>query len=277
MTDEERVEESTEENPAESGVSASRDFEAEAREQGWRPQEDFNGDPERWVDAETFVKRGEEFLPFVKADRDKLREELRAAEAKFENRIQRMEKVHSELSKKQRLEYEKQVAELREARKKAVQEADGEAFELADTQLRNLEVQTNQDAQVELPPEEVEWRQKNASWWGKDVAMTAAANAIGQQVWSLQPNLPPDEFFAKVDERLKEEFPHKYGENPRKRTAQRVEGASAPAPRKGGKSFESLPDEAKKAYSEYAEHFKNAGQEFKKEDYAKLYWESESA
>jgi len=254
-----------------------RDFEAEAREQGWRPQEEFNGDPDRWVDAETFVKRGEEFLPFVKADRDKLREELKATETKFEQRIQRMERVHKELSKKQRDEYEKQVAELREARKRAVQEADGDAFEAADTQLRHLESQTQQDAGAELPPEEVAWREKNSSWWGKDAVMTAAANAIGQQIWNLQPNLPPDEFFAKVDERLKDEFPHKFGENPRKRQAQKVEGASGPPPKKGGKSFDSLPDEAKRAYSEYAEHFKNAGKEFKKEDYAKLYWENESA
>lgn len=44
-----------------------------ARSMGWRPLEEFRGDASKWVDAETFVNRGEHFLPILRKDRDELR------------------------------------------------------------------------------------------------------------------------------------------------------------------------------------------------------------
>jgi hypothetical protein len=41
-------------------------YESEARQQGWMPQEEFKGDPDRWTDAETFVRRADEVLPILK-------------------------------------------------------------------------------------------------------------------------------------------------------------------------------------------------------------------
>lgn len=47
-----------------------------ARESGWRPKEEFRGDPEKWVEADVWVSRGENFLPIIKADRDRARAEV---------------------------------------------------------------------------------------------------------------------------------------------------------------------------------------------------------
>ncbi len=38
--------------------SGPRNYEAEAKLQGWTPKEDFKGDPAVWVDAETFIEKG---------------------------------------------------------------------------------------------------------------------------------------------------------------------------------------------------------------------------
>lgn len=56
-----------------------------ARGMGWRPLEEFRGDPSKWVDADTFVSRGEHYLPILKADRDRAKreaDELRSELAK---------------------------------------------------------------------------------------------------------------------------------------------------------------------------------------------------
>src|SRR5574337_489576 len=66
----EPIEESQEENDSE------RDYESEAKEMGWRPQAQYKGDPEKWVDAQEFVERGEHILPILKANTNKLRSEL---------------------------------------------------------------------------------------------------------------------------------------------------------------------------------------------------------
>jgi len=36
-------------------------YEDQAREQGWRPKEEYEGDPEKWRPAKEFVERGELF------------------------------------------------------------------------------------------------------------------------------------------------------------------------------------------------------------------------
>ncbi|MDE2106523.1 MAG: hypothetical protein KGL39_55425, partial [Patescibacteria group bacterium] len=43
---------------------------------GWVPQEKFRGDPEKWVDAETFVQRGEQVMPILKHNNEKLQAEI---------------------------------------------------------------------------------------------------------------------------------------------------------------------------------------------------------
>ena len=37
----------------------ARDYEAEARDMGWVPQEEYRGDPQRWKPADQFDKDGE--------------------------------------------------------------------------------------------------------------------------------------------------------------------------------------------------------------------------
>lgn len=45
-------------------------IEAEARANGWRPHAEYRGEPGRWIDAKTFVERGNTFLPIVRKQRD---------------------------------------------------------------------------------------------------------------------------------------------------------------------------------------------------------------
>jgi hypothetical protein len=65
--------------PAGEGDSTSpapRDYEAEARQHGWTPKDDFRGDAAKWVDAETFVKRADEVMPFLKKQNAALKREM---------------------------------------------------------------------------------------------------------------------------------------------------------------------------------------------------------
>ena len=64
-------------------MSDEQTIEERASAMGWSPQENFKGDPERWVDAETYVKRGEEFIPFLQADKRKLTQDVEALRGKL--------------------------------------------------------------------------------------------------------------------------------------------------------------------------------------------------
>lgn len=56
-----------------SSAHTENNVETKARRLGWRPKDQFRGDPDQWVDADEFVRRGEEQVPL-------LRENLRKAE-----------------------------------------------------------------------------------------------------------------------------------------------------------------------------------------------------
>ena len=54
------VDEQTQQNQQDS-TSQVDSYEQQAREQGWRPKEEYEGDPEKWRPAKEFVERGELF------------------------------------------------------------------------------------------------------------------------------------------------------------------------------------------------------------------------
>jgi hypothetical protein len=86
MAEEEQVE--TQETPP----PAAEEVERSARAMGWQPKEQWKGNPEVWVDAPTFIRRGEEFGPHLQHDRRRLQESLAQRDA-------RLAQVEAELKK----------------------------------------------------------------------------------------------------------------------------------------------------------------------------------
>ena len=72
--------------------------------------------------------------------------------------------------------------------------------------------------QPQVPPKKIDpkaeaWAEKNP-WFGKDEAMTYASFGIHKKLVDeegMNPN--SDEYYAAVDKRMREEFPHKFGVN----------------------------------------------------------------
>lgn len=52
--------------------------EQRALEMGWAPKDQWRGNPDSWIDAQTFVQRGEQMLPILQANSRKDRAELAA-------------------------------------------------------------------------------------------------------------------------------------------------------------------------------------------------------
>ena len=67
--------------PDESGEgTGSYDYEGAAREKGWRPKEEYEGDAEGWVGAEEFVKR-QPLFDKIKVQSKRLKELEKTVEA----------------------------------------------------------------------------------------------------------------------------------------------------------------------------------------------------
>lgn len=137
-------------NPSpEAGVSSQpdRNWDAEAREMGWVPKDEFKGDPEKWRPADEFVRRGEEILPIVRQQNRKLQDQLEAQKKDFADRIARMERVQEEGIKRARAEAEAELRQIRAQQREATAAGDTETFDRLDARREQLAAEITRPAQ----------------------------------------------------------------------------------------------------------------------------------
>lgn len=235
--------------------------EEKAKPQGWVPRESFRGDPAKWVDAETFVKRGENILPIVKERLDhviKENQEIKAAQKEF-------------------LEYHKKTAErefnralqaIEQRKLDAVQEADTDAYQRAQREERELLKERPQPTPpANTPPPEFESFVRSNDWYNTDPEMKAYADNIGVFINSTR-QLPFADVLREVEKEVKARYPHKF-QNTRREAAPSVErSADMGLPVKNGKAYADLPADAKTACDKFIRTIPG----FTKEQYLKDYF-----
>lgn len=252
------------------GADNEPSTEDRALSMGWTPKGQFKGDPEKWVDAETFVKRGEEFLPFLKANNKRLEQALERANAKVTGLEKAVQQSIEHMSRADKRAYEQAMRDIQGRLDTAAEAGDVEGVRAAATELTDLA----KDAKAEAKPEDGEpaevaaWRADNP-WFDKDPAMRGAAKAICEEI-----SAGGVKDYAKqleiVSKRIREEFPHKF-ENPNRKAPAAVEGSGSPA-RKAAKTYADLPPEAKSMCDDQVRAIKG----FTREKYVKFYFANEA-
>lgn len=238
------------------GAGSGRDFTAEASKMGWVPEDKWHGKT-AWIDAETFVKRGEEVLPIVQADNRKLREQVASLSAQNAQIAQETAEFKTYLEgarAKDKANYEAQLTELQQIRKDAVTSGDGEAFAAADDRIDKLKAAaatgTTPPAQQQAPmhPDWAPWLAEN-QWYSQDQDLMMEANSL-VAITAKKTGLTGRALFEAIKAKVAKLNPDKFDEvverggGPEERTE-----PTAP-PRKGGakaQTYENLPLDAKKA------------------------------
>ena len=274
----------------------ARDYEAEARDMGWVEEGKFKGPKDNWVDAKTFLDRGEHILPIVKATRDKLRQEsltkdkeiatLKASVDAASKSIKALQQAHTEESQRK---VDVAIKDIKEKMKLAYESGDIESFlELQDT-LGDLKDSKKEVAEIveakhpattdqtELSSDFKSWQSEN-KWFGDmenadNRKRTREIYRIGEDLRDEGNKLEGRPFFDKCLEILEE---RESGNTPTKKVASRVEGSDNGARRTSGRAFDSLPKEAREACHEDNDTFVGPGKKYKtvkewEDDYAKLY------
>lgn len=219
-----------------------------ARSMGWVPAEEFRGDPKRWVSADEFVRRGENEMPI-------LRERLRKFEADKRELELTVRDLHSHYRKSEERAYLKALNEVRAETRRAVESGDVEAFEQAEKRREEIErerpVAAPPVAQGPTPtPEQTEWVTRN-QWFvanspDYDPDMSAYVLTRYQIEENANPGIAPADVLRRIDASLRKTFPNKFGANPRRDNAPRVEGGGATV-RGAKRGYADLPAEAKQA------------------------------
>jgi len=240
------------------------EVELKAREMGWRPEEEFEGETGTWVDAKEFVGRAPLYEAIHKANRT-AKKAQKQAEALAEHN-----------KKVEQAAYERALKTLKDQKQAAMEEEDlATALKLGDKieELKEQKEAKEVDTTEKTFDEEVfaDWRDKEA-WFGKDDALTYAANGYGAEL-EAKGGLSQEEILKEVSVYVRKAFPEKFGVQ--RPTATPVEKGSArkraSSTKTKGTSYNDLPEEAKKIYNEVVKSDRNPGGHMTADEYLRQY------
>lgn len=273
---------------------ASDEIEKEARSMGWRPESEWDGPPNKWIDAKTFVERGDQIMPILRANNKKMREELLTKDKEFitlkeslavaRKAIDALRKSHNESTKR---EVELAIADLKERYRQAREVGDVdvelEIRENIDTLKEKAkkigeeaeeEAPEGKEKQVKLDPAFVQWKEENP-WFENnvnkdDMERTKAIIKIAEGLREKGSPLVGRPFMDECMKILEEK------EKGYSRPKSKVESGGGKGGGGGGRAFDKLPAEAKKICHEDNENFVGPGKMFKtvkewEDHYATLY------
>lgn len=239
-------------------------IEEKARAQGWVPQDEFNGEAERWKTAEAFVEAGEKIAPIQKERNEKLLSELQTIKKEMEE----FKRIHFKSMKAaEKRAYEEAIKKLKNEQKAAVEEADIQRFEEIERQIATVQKpemdEPAQTSTTQPPPEFAEWHREN-EWYGVDQEMTEYADFIADRIKDTFPSTPKgyEKFLSEVASRAK-----KYAGKETKKPSSQVETPSNETSKPKTGTYKGLPQEAKQACDDMVKNGWLTQEEYVKEYY----------
>lgn len=193
-----------EEEPEE--PSKQEKLENKAREGGWVPLEEWNGNPEEWVSAEVFNARGPLFEK-IKYSNDKV--------DRLEKQIATLVEINKKTAENER---KKALAELQGKKVQLMQEGDYEGVIKVEGEIEKTKEVPKEEPKSELTPEQEQAKEKltkwatDNKWYAENTKMKYYADAAGQDYMDKHPKASIDEILDYTVKEVREQFPEQFGD-----------------------------------------------------------------
>lgn len=190
-------------------------IEEKAMEDGWVPQEEWEGDPEQWRPAKEFLDRGELFK--------KIEDQNRTIK-EFKRTLEDFKQHHAKVRE---AEYQRAIKVLKAQKLEALENGDAAAVMDIDERIdivkeEQVNLRNTPQEQTGVNPEFAAWVDKN-KWYETDRAMKAFADDLGREL--AQSGGLPYQILQEIERQVKQEFPHKF-RNPNRDKPNSVENSS---------------------------------------------------
>jgi hypothetical protein len=223
-----------------------------AADLGWKPQDQYKGDPAKWRGAVEFIRAGQDIGNHLRKKTDALAD-----------KVERLVRTSAATTERMLREQE---AELVAKFEQAVEDGDKTAAAKATRDLAAI------DRQREASNPEADFARENP-WYEKDDEATAYAVGISQRL-AAQGKSVEDQLKAAA-EGVRKRFPELFEDEKQKsRQAPNVNapGTRQAAPQKREKSAADLPRDVRAAGEEFVKMAEAKGRKYTIEDYAKTYF-----
>ena len=203
-----------------------RDYEAEARELGWRPIEEFRGDPADFIDAQTFISRGETQMPILRENNRKLMGRVRRSDDEIAELRAKVDEMNGSLTTLRKMAeradeagYQRALADAKAKQRQAVADGDVATFEAAAGEIAQIEERREEVRSEAAPPqpkgpqqkpEFAAWYAENKDWVQGDQTLANAAVAIEKELRSSDEVLSEAELWDRVTEMVQTKYPRRF-------------------------------------------------------------------
>ena len=239
------------------GTDIPGETEAKARDMGWKPEEEWEGDTTGWMPADAFVERQDKRRAIVteevKAENERLQADLDALKAEQTETSQTLDEFKVLHSRVEQKAYERAMKDIQATQRDAAEAGDVKAFDAAQKEADALVDEAAKPAtepRRASPDDDPTFKAwvKNNGWYKTDARLRAFAHQMKPEIIAtqrFQGNEP--EYYDAITEAVKLEFPDKFANPNRKKAAAVEEPGGAPPRNKDGNSYAGLPAEAKAA------------------------------
>jgi hypothetical protein len=289
--------------PADDGGAAPEprvNVEQRARNMGWMPKGAWRGEPDRWVDAATYVERGERMLPLLQERNRALDRTVSDLKTESRESKQLLSDLLVRTRKAEKVGYDRAMRELNQKRADAVAQGDAETFNKVEQEIREMGPAPEVPAPapvVQAPPGVdpvvTAWIRRN-QWFNRDREANAAAVAALTTVESENPGASLEEHLSEVEDRIAKRWPEHFPgrqrlvagvpetedepqpePEPNRRRAPAVMSSSTATERRpGARSFETMPADVKQQFERQKKMMAGKGPELTKTEFAEYYWET---
>lgn len=193
----------------------------EAMAAGWRPKDEYTGDPKKWVSAEVFVQRGREIAPILRKQNEGLRAEMKEMKDRLKKTEEEAKALTDYNAKIEARAYERAMKDLKAQRRAAIAAQDEAALETIEGEIESLEeikpapVEAKKEPETPKAPVEdpifKEWATENKSWFNdKNPDLLDSANGIGMRLRTEKPELVGRPFLDELKRVLVKRYPDKF-------------------------------------------------------------------
>lgn len=219
--------------PGEGQGGSLTPVEEQARKGGWKPQEEYSGDPDAWIPAKEFVGR-QRLYDRIKS----LENKITYQQGKFEKDMGIMS---DHFAKMQKVEFDKAMRQLKAQKELALQDGDVRTLDAVNEEIRETEKAheaakqaPRQNDNVQIAAEFNEWRTRN-TWFDQDTSLKKEAEAIGIGYAASNPGITHAQVLQYVEEKIKQYYPDKF-ETKRKQVVEQIVEAGGITPQSGTSS-----------------------------------------
>ena len=228
-----------------------------ARSQGWVPQEEWDGDPTEWRDAQVFLERGEYFktMGTQKKQIDKLNAMVdKMATIQAKTREDERTKVLKELS-------QQKVQAMEEGEYARIVDIDNEMDKLRSEPAMSVPATPGQ-SEDEYSANKIAEYIDNNKWYRTSSDMREYADTIAVGYRNTNPNATIDDVLEYTDSQIKLRYPEKFGNqapsaSPVAATGRTTKPSSKRTNQK--KTLDDLPASSRDMYAQIGQSFVDAG------------------